>query len=148
MTVNPVFSKSGKGLNSTFKKSNRKTQQKRRKVLHKIPKLQTCLRSGKIPNAHQSYWILYKPSGPWSRRLSPVSVVLSGWESLTPSGWDTNPSQVSSQQMLVLIYLPRKDGLGGKGGHTNIQISAEPGSNQWLSGRKAEILPSAPTMPA
>ena len=25
-------------------------------------------------------------------------------------GWDTNPLQVSSQQTLVLIYLPRKDG--------------------------------------
>ena len=36
--------------------------------------------------------------------------MLSGWGSLTPPGQDTNPSQVSSQQMLVLIYLPRKDG--------------------------------------
>ena len=27
-----------------------------------------------------------------------------------PFGRDTNPSQVSSQQTLVLIYLPRKDG--------------------------------------
>ena len=54
--------------------------------------------------------ILYEPSGPWSGRLSSVSVVLSGWESLTPPGRDTNPLQVSSQQMLVLIYLPRKDG--------------------------------------
>ena len=27
-----------------------------------------------------------------------------------PPGWDTNPSQVSSQQMLVLIYVPKKDG--------------------------------------
>ena len=53
---------------------------------------------------------IYEPSGPWSRRLSPVSVVLSGWESLTPPGRDTNPSQVSSQQTLVLIYLPREDG--------------------------------------
>ena len=42
--------------------------------------------------------------------LSPVSVVLSRWESLTPPGQDTNPSQVSFQQMLVLIYLPLKDG--------------------------------------
>ena len=29
---------------------------------------------------------------------------------MTPPGWDTNPSRVSSQQTLVLIYLPRKDG--------------------------------------
>ena len=29
---------------------------------------------------------------------------------LTPPGRDTNPSQVSSQQTLVLIYLPQKDG--------------------------------------
>ena len=39
----------------------------------------------------------------WSRCLSPVPPVLSGWESLIPPGWDTNPSQVSSQQMLGLI---------------------------------------------
>ena len=25
-------------------------------------------------------------------------------------GWDTNPLQVSSHQMLVIIYLPQKDG--------------------------------------
>ena len=42
--------------------------------------------------------------------LGPVFVVLSGWESLTPPGQNTNPLQVSSQQMLVLIYLPWKDG--------------------------------------
>ena len=35
-----------------------------------------------------------------SRCLSPVSV----------AGRDTNPSQVSSKQMLVIIYLPRKGG--------------------------------------
>ena len=35
--------------------------------------------------------------------------MLSGWESLTAPGRDTNPSQVSSQQTLALIYLPRKD---------------------------------------
>ena len=29
--------------------------------------------------------------------------------SLTLPGWDANPSQVSNQQMLVLIYLPRKN---------------------------------------
>ena len=45
-----------------------------------------------------------------SRHLSPVSVVLSGWECFTPPGWDTNPLQVSSQQTLVLINLPRKNG--------------------------------------
>ena len=28
----------------------------------------------------------------------------------SPPGWDTNPTQVSSQQTLVLIYLLRKDG--------------------------------------
>ena len=39
-------------------------------------------------------------------------------------------------------------GLGGKEGYTNIQISAEPGSNWGPCGRKAEILPTAPTMPA
>ena len=89
----------------------------------------------------------------WSWHLSPVSVVLSGWESLTPLGWDTNPSQNSSQQMLVLTYCtyPRRMeswvGLDGKEGRTNIWISAEPGSNWGPCGQKAEILPTAPTMP-
>ena len=42
-----------------------------------------------------------------------------------------------------------KVGLGRKEGHTNIQISAEPLGSNWRScGRKAEILPTAPTMPA
>ena len=50
-------------------------------------------------------------SDPWSRCSSPVSVVLSGWKSLTPPGRDTNLSQVSFQQMLVLITdLRRKRG--------------------------------------
>ena len=31
-----------------FKKSNTKTEQKYRKLLHKKPKLQTCLKGGKI----------------------------------------------------------------------------------------------------
>ena len=35
--------------------------------------------------------IIYKPGGPWSQCLSPVSVVLSGREPLTPPGRDTNP---------------------------------------------------------
>ena len=48
----------------------------------------------------------YEPSDAWSQHLSLFSVVLSGWESLTTSGRDTNPSPVSSQQML----LPWKDG--------------------------------------
>ena len=97
--------------------------------------------------------ILYEPSGPWSRRLSPVSVVLSGWESLTPPGWDTNPSQVSSQQMLgwySFTYPGRMEswvGLSGKEGRTNIRILAEPVSNWEPCGRKADILPTAPTMP-
>ena len=37
-------------------------------------------------------------------------VVLSRRKSLTSPGRDINPLQVSSQQMLVLIYIPRKDG--------------------------------------
>ena len=57
------------------------------------------------------------------------------WQSLTPPGWDTNPLQVSSQQMLVLIYFtyPRRMvsmvrvSLGRREGHTTIQISAKPG---------------------
>ena len=39
-------------------------------------------------------------------------------------------------------------GLGGEEGRTNIQISAEPGLNRGLCGWKAEILLTAPTMPA
>ena len=39
-------------------------------------------------------------------------------------------------------------GLGGKEGRTNIRISAEPVSNWGPCGRKAEILPTAPTMSA
>ena len=46
----------------------------------------------------------------WSRCLSLTSVMLSGRESLTPPGQDTNPLQVSSQQILVLIYLLWKVG--------------------------------------
>ena len=56
-------------------------------------------------------------------------------ESLTPSGQDTNPSQISSLQTLVLIYLPRKD--GAKENQTNVQISSEPGIEPrtlWLEG--------------
>ena len=74
--------------------------------------------------------------------ISPVSVVLSRWESLTRPGWDINPSQVSSQETLVLIYLPGRMesciGLGGKEGCTNIRISAKPGIEQgtlWSEGR-------------
>ena len=46
--------------------------------------------------------LLYEPIGPWSRRLSPVSVVLSGWESLTPPERDTS-SRV--QGSLFPIYI-------------------------------------------
>ena len=38
--------------------------------------------------------------------------------------------------------------LGGKEGHTKIQISAKLGSNWGPCGQEAEILPTAPTMPA
>ena len=43
-------------------------------------------------------------------------------------------------------HLPTPE--GGKEGHTKIHILAELGSNQGLSGQKAEILPTEPTMPA
>ena len=93
---------------------------------------------------NQAKVILYEPSGPWSQRLSVFSVVLSGWEFLIPPGQKTNPSQVSSQQMLILIYLPRRMQswvrLDGTEGHTNIQISAELGSNWRPCGWNAEIL--------
>ena len=87
---------------------------------------------------------------PWSRRLSPVSVMISGWESLTPPGRDTNPSQVSSQQTLVFIYLPRKDGKPSwlrrkRRPHKDLNLGKVPGSNWGPRGWKAEILPTAPT---
>ena len=72
---------------------------------------------------------------------------------MTPPGWDTNPSQVSSQQTLVLIYLPRRDGKPSwlrreRKWHKSVQTLAEGrGSNWEPCGRKAEILPTAPTTP-
>ena len=57
-------------------------------------------------------------------------------------GQDTNPLQVSSQHYAG-THLPtpkRMESLGGKEGHTNIPILAEPGSNWGPYGRKAEIL--------
>ena len=42
--------------------------------------------------------------------ISHFCSVLKVNESLTSPGQNTNPSQVSSQQMQVLIHLPRKDG--------------------------------------
>ena len=45
-----------------------------------------------------------------SIRINSISLVLIGSESLNHPGRDTNPSQVSSQKMPVLIYLPLKDG--------------------------------------
>ena len=70
---------------------------------------------------------------------------------LTPPGRNTNPSQVSSQQMLVLIYLPRKDGKLSqlrRKGHTNSQISGEPVWNWGPCGLKAEILQLRQPCPA
>ena len=59
-----------------------------------------------------------------------ISVVLRGIESLTSPTGHTNPSQVSPQQTLVLIFLPRKDGkmssYSRKESYTNIQISVDP----------------------
>ena len=78
------------------------------------------------------------------RCLSPVSVVLSGWESLTPPGCDTSPIQVSSQQTLVLIYLPRKDGklswLRQKRRSHNYSNLGRSGIALGPWGQKAEIL--------
>ena len=61
----------------------------------------------------------------WSQCLSLVSVMLSGWESLSPPGRDTDPSQVSCYS----LFQPRKDGKLGqlwwKEDHTNIHHLAE-----------------------
>ena len=84
--------------------------------------------------------------------VSPVAVVLSKWKSLTPPGQDTNPSQVSSQQMLVLTYqLWRMESwvsLGRIEGHTKLMLKPQQSQElKWVPcGRKAEILPTAPTM--
>ena len=58
-----------------------------------------------------------------------VSVALRRCEPLSPPGLDTKPSQVSSQQKLVITYLPRKDGkpeLALAAKVEKIQISAKP----------------------
>ena len=78
-----------------------------------------------------------KPSGSFKPVLiSPVFIVLSGWESFTPLGQDTNPSQISSQWTKPR----RKKSLvrSGRKGHTNIHISAKPGielGTLWLESR-------------
>ena len=71
-----------------------------------------------------------------------------------PPGRDTNPSQlqVSFQQMLVLIYLLQKDeklsqSLAEKKVTQIFQFRQSRGSNWGPCGRKAEILPTAPTIP-
>ena len=52
---------------------------------------------------------------------------LSIWELLNPPGQDNNPLLVSCQQILVLIYQPRKDGnlsyLRQKGSHKDSNFS-------------------------
>ena len=67
---------------------------------------------------------------------------------MIPPGWGTNPSQVSSQQTLVLIYLPgrieSRVGLGGKKVAQIFKSWQSRGSNWGPCGRKAEILPTAP----
>ena len=71
--------------------------------------------------------------------------MLSGWESFTP------PGQVSSsRRWYSFTWMESWVSLGGKEGLTNIQISAEKsrGANWGPCGRKAEILPTAPTMSA
>ena len=71
-----------------------------------------------------------QPSGPWSR-----------WESLTPAGWETNPSQVSSQQLNDCASWVN---LGGKEGHTNDETSTELRIKPVIYGWKASILTTAP----
>ena len=65
-------------------------------------------------------------------------------ESLTPPGWDTNPRRLAPSRCWYLFTYPARTeswvSLSGKEGHTNIQISAEPGSNWEPCGQKAEIL--------
>ena len=87
--------------------------------------------------------IFYEPSGSWSRRLSPISVVLSGWESLIPPGWKLIHRMLAPSRRWYSFTYGRMDSwvsLGGKGNHTNIQISAGPWLNWTACGRKAEIL--------
>ena len=81
-------------------------------------------------------------SSPWSWCLSPVSVVLSGWEFLTSPGWDTNHRRLApSRRWYSFTYLVRMEswvGLGGKEGCTNFRILAKPGiepGTLWSKGR-------------
>mgnify|MGYP001792951579 CR=1 FL=1 len=60
---------------------------------------------------------------------------VSVWGSLSPPRRDTNPSQVSSQQTLIIIYRPRKDGKVSFGENKNVtqmlkyRGSREPGTS-------------------
>ena len=95
---------------------------------------------------------LYEPSGPWSRWLSPVSVVLSGWESLTPPGRDTSHRRLApSRRWYSFTYPERMEswvGLGGKEGCTNIRISAKPGIELGTLCWEGRDLPTAQSTPA
>ena len=66
---------------------------------------------------------------------------------LSIGGRESNSSQVSSQQTLVLIYLPRKDGKLSwlrRERRSQKRSNLEPGSNWGPCGRNAEILPTTP----
>ena len=81
------------------------------KIIHKFENL--C-----INLYNQSQWKIYQMS----------NSSFCNWNSPNT----LNPSQISSQQTLVLIYLPRKDGKLSwlrreRKSHKSVQISAEPG---------------------
>ena len=87
--------------------------------------------------------------------VSPVSVVLNGWESLTPPGWDTSLIHrrlAPSRCWYSFTYPGSMESwvsLGGKESFTNQFKSWQcRGLNWGPCGRKAEILPSVPTTPA
>ena len=62
----------------------------------------------------------------WPMEPALISSFCSVKRLLTPPGWDTNPSQISSQQTLVLIYLSRKAELA-QAGKKVTQISSNLG---------------------
>ena len=87
--------------------------------------------------------------------LSSVSLVISGCESLTPTGRNTNPSQVNQFPADTGTHLPTPEGWKAELAQAEKKVTrrfnrdpAELGSNWGRCGQKAEILPTAPNMPA
>ena len=81
----------------------------------------------------------------WSQCLSPVSVVLSGWEPLTPLDRTLFHHRLAPSRRLYSFNYPRRMeswfSLGGKEDHTKIHISVDPESNLGPSSRNQRSYP-------